>query len=200
LAVLAAGGVAAALFLSESVSETSTMPTPVPPKIDVSRPEPPPPAPPPDEAARLEEVEPEPREEAEIPPAPVPAEEEAAIRDLLDRWAATIRARNAYAQAELYAPTVDVFYGARNVTQDWVRRRRLEELQSAIRVRRFDFSNVHTELPAANRAVVTFDKSWDFAGRKRRQGLARSQLVLLKVDGRWRISSERDVRLLRGES
>jgi hypothetical protein len=50
---------------------------------------------------------------------------------------------------------------------------------------------VHTTLQGADRALVTFDKEWQFA--RGGAGKSRSQLRLRKVDGEWRIASERNL-------
>jgi hypothetical protein len=124
------------------------------------------------------------------------ATDQVAIQGLIYRWAAATRAGDADAQSAFYAPRVDVFYRARNVSRDWIRRNRDEALRKAGDIRTFKVSNLHMQQPTWDRAVVTFDKEWDFAGRKRDRGKVRGELVLLKRNGEWYISSERDVRVL----
>jgi ketosteroid isomerase-like protein len=139
--------------------------------------------------------------EDELKPAPTEASsatatDQTAIQGLIYRWAAATRAGDADAQSAFYAPRVDVFYRARNVSRDWIRRNRDEALRKAGDIRTFKVSNLHMQQPTWDRAVVTFDKEWDFAGRKRDRGKVRGELVLLKRNGEWYISSERDVRVL----
>jgi uncharacterized protein (TIGR02246 family) len=127
-----------------------------------------------------------PREDA------IPVNAEASrITDLLERWVAAARAGDAAAQAVLYAPQVERYFQARNVSRHRVQRDREQAFSKAGKVQRFQIGNVHTTLQGADRALVTFDKEWQFA--RGGAGKSRSQLRLRKVDGEWRIASERNL-------
>lgn len=122
-----------------------------------------------------------------------PAPAEAAIRDVIDRWVETSRNKNAAGQAALYAPRVQRFYGAQNVTRDWVRRYRASAFRRSGPVRRFDLDNVQLNVTGPDAASAIFDKSWLFGGRSPYSGKVRSQLVFNKIEDQWLITSERDL-------
>lgn len=122
------------------------------------------------------------------------------ISQLLDEWVAASKARDVEKMAQFYAPKIDRFYGSRNVSRDWVKRYRQEALRKAGDVRRLDIGNIDITLTGPASATAIFDKTWDFRGRSRYSGSVREQVDLRKLDGRWQIISERDLRNLRRNS
>ncbi len=44
-------------------------------------------------------------------------------------------------------------------------------------------------------ATATFDKEWTFSGDGSNSGKVRSQLTFRRINGRWLITGERDVRV-----
>jgi ketosteroid isomerase-like protein len=131
-------------------------------------------------------------EQAERTETPVDAES-IEIRNVLDRWVAAVRERDADSLAALYAPAVDRFYLLENVSREFVRRERQRDLQRAGTIRRYEIGDVQTLLQASGQAVVTFDRAWEFGRGPRRMGKTRTQLVLKKMDDAWLIVSERDL-------
>jgi hypothetical protein len=130
--------------------------------------------------------------------APLPGGDRPQIYALLNRWISASRLRNVDAQADCYAPEVDVFYGARHVSQDWVRRNRAKTLDQAGKIRQLDIQNVQIRLDSTDRASVWFDKTWDFGGGY--SGKVRQQLELRKLEPGWRITGERDLRVYKVRS
>jgi len=120
------------------------------------------------------------------------------IAQLLDRWVTASRKRDVETMSQAYAPRVDRFYGNRNVTRDWVKRYRQEALRKIGDVRRLELGNVDITVTGPATATALFDKTWEFAGRSRSSGAVREQVNLKKLDGRWQITSEFDLRKLRG--
>jgi hypothetical protein len=188
--------VAVALIAATALNRAPSQRHPAQPSpvVDRQAPEPAPPAvaaPPAEDPAAQEppvaELEIEPKRGVDDPE----------IRGFLDRWAAAAQIPSADTQAQFYAPTVDVFYFARNVTRDDVRRRLEEARHGPGGTGRVEIGNVETRLPAPHRAVVTFDRISTRAGRGERRKV-RTQLVLLKTSAGWQISSERDVGTPRG--
>ena len=115
------------------------------------------------------------------------------ITHLLDQWVGAVRQRNTAALATLYAPKVDRFYRARNVSRDFVRRERQRDFQRAGTIRRYEITDVETRLQDPGEALVTFNRLWDFTRGPRRSGKTRTQLTLRKLDDAWLITGERDL-------
>jgi uncharacterized protein (TIGR02246 family) len=130
--------------------------------------------------------------------APAPPDDQSAIRSLLENWAAASRSRDVDAQASFYTPIVDRYYGQRNVPRDRIKRERQQALEKLGDVRLYDISNIHVQLTGPNTAVATFDKAWDFASSKGSYaGKVKQQVSLRKMDGVWRIATERDIHVYR---
>ena len=114
------------------------------------------------------------------------------IHGLLDRWAASIRNRDLDAQVACYAPNVDPYFGLRNVTQQRIRDEKQRQFSQIGTVRQFDISNVQVQQNGADRATVSFDKTWDFGQRKRFAGSERAVLTVARLKGEWRIVGEKE--------
>ncbi len=122
----------------------------------------------------------------------------AQVRAVLDQWIAAARARDIGRQAQYYAPKVEAYYGARNVSRDWVRHNREQTLQRVGQIRELNIRNVQVQVDRPGHAIATFDKTWDFAPQF--SGQVRQQLILRKTDAGWKIVSERDTRVYRSQS
>jgi serine/threonine protein kinase len=130
--------------------------------------------------------------------APPVADDQTAIRSLLESWAAAFRNGDVDAQVSFYAPIVDRYYGQRNVPRERIRRERQQALEKLGDVRQYDISNIYVQLTSPNTAVATFDKAWDFGSSKGSYaGKVKQQVSLRKTDGVWRIASERDIHVYR---
>ncbi len=117
------------------------------------------------------------------------------IRALLDRWVNSIRDRNVDQQAACYAPTVNQFFGWHNVSSTRIRREKQRQFSQIGPVREFRISNVDFNETGPGKAVVTFDKTWDFGQTSRFAGSERSQLTLTNIDGQWLITGERELKV-----
>ncbi|MDZ4799480.1 MAG: DUF4440 domain-containing protein [Bryobacteraceae bacterium] len=127
--------------------------------------------------------------------APAPASE---VRKVVDQWAEAFRQRDLEAHMRLYAPSVRRFYLKNNVTTAFVRQTKQSAIQSAGQIRRYEIDNVDTNLTTPSTATVTFDKTWDFAGKTRHTGKVRGELKLEKQSsGTWQIVGERDLKVYR---
>jgi hypothetical protein len=119
----------------------------------------------------------------------------AQIYAVLNGWITSSRNRDLDTQSSFYAPKVDRFYGARHVTPEWVKQNREKALSQVEHIRDLNIDNVHVRQDRPDHATVTFDKSWDFGGGY--SGKVKQQLELRKLEGAWRISSERDLHVYR---
>ena len=125
----------------------------------------------------------------------VQASSEHGVRGLLDTYLDAERSRNPQLLAECYAPTVETFYLRQNVSRNDVLREfqrafAVYEDVHAVTISRISFSDV-----SETRATATFDKEWDLRGTKNYAGAEREQMTFQKIDGNWRISSERELKI-----
>jgi ketosteroid isomerase-like protein len=125
-------------------------------------------------------------------------DEEAALRGALRDWVAATNARDIGRQMTFYGPTINAFYRARNATSALVRAEKEHVFRNAdtidIRVAEPQISVA----PDGRSATMRFRKSYAIAGGGQdRRGEVIQELRWLLVDGRWRIVSERDLKVVR---
>ena len=125
-------------------------------------------------------------------------DEEAALRGALEDWVAATNARDIGRQMTFYGPTVNAFYRARNAPSALVRAEKEHVFRNAdsidIRIAKPQISVA----PDGRSATMLFRKSYAIAGGGQdRRGEVVQELRWLLVDGKWRIVSERDLRVIR---
>ena len=192
LAAAVAGILALALPIrmihQQSVRTAEPPPTPVaaaPANQPAAQPAPPEPQ---------EQTSPNPSGDTNVVP-PDGSQVQKEISSVLNRWADAKRRRNLDEEIGCYAPSVDRFYGQRSLPADQLRREEQNVLSRIGTVQRFEISNLKFHRVSPEWAVVSFDKNWDFHGRTRFTGSSREELVLRPVRGRWKISSQREVKV-----
>lgn len=120
-----------------------------------------------------------------------------ALRSSLDGWIAATNARDVERQMAFYAPTLDAFYLKRNASRQNVRAEKARLLSQVTTV------DVRASEPEINvssdgrTAIMRFHKSWDFKGAQPSAGEVIQELRWLKTDDGWKITSERDVQVIR---
>lgn len=94
-----------------------------------------------------------------------------------------------------YAATVDYYKGGR-VGQAKVRADKQKAFESYEAIN-FDISNMKiTPDDSGEKATAVFDKEWSFEGaEKNSSGKVQQQLTLVKVGGKWKIASEKDLKI-----
>jgi ketosteroid isomerase-like protein len=131
-------------------------------------------------------------------PSPV---DTAAVRNevtaLLNGWADSSTERDIDAHMSYYADTLDVYYNKRNVGASTVRadRRRAYDTYQTLDI---SLSNIRItpDATTGERATAVFDKTWSFEGEEKvTSGSVQQELRLAKIDGRWRITGERDLQV-----
>lgn len=125
-------------------------------------------------------------------------DEEEALRLALKDWVAATNQRDIGRQMTFYGPTVNAFYRARNATSDLVRAEKEHVFRNAdtidIRVAEPQISVA----PDGRSATMRFRKAYAIAGGGQdRRGEVIQELRWLLVNGKWRIVSERDLRIVR---
>lgn len=109
-------------------------------------------------------------------------------------WRSAMVSRDLDSYMANYADTVD-FYTKRGISRSTVRAdkaRAFAAYDSMI----VNVSNVDVAVGStSDTAIVTFDKEWTFSGRDTSRGKVRSRFEFRRINGRWLITSERDVRV-----
>jgi hypothetical protein len=116
------------------------------------------------------------------------------VSEVVQSWKSLTESRNINGYMSLYAPTVD-YYNTKGASINSVR----ADKQNAFR--RYDqieinISNLRvTPDDSGRQATAVFDKEWVFDGEEYSSGKVQSQLQFREVNGRWLITSERDLRV-----
>lgn len=133
-----------------------------------------------------------------MPPLPPPTDNDERSRGEVTQriygWKSMLESRDLNGYMDNYASTVD-YYRRRNASIGEVRadKARAFSLYDSMRT---DISNMTVSVSASgDTAVAAFDKEWNFRGRDMSSGKVRSQITLKKINGRWLITSERDLKV-----
>jgi hypothetical protein len=139
---------------------------------------------------------------ATLTPAPKPtlnSEQSQAVTDdvenLVDEWKASSENLELDAHLSQYAPTVDYYKGGRiglaRVRAD--KQRAYEQFDSIT----FNITNMKVTPDASGeKASAIFDKEWTFEGENKfSSGKVQQQLTLNKIDGKWKITGEKDLKI-----
>ncbi len=117
------------------------------------------------------------------------------VESALTAWADTIRQRNLDAHMEYYTEVLEVYYNSTNVSRAQVREDRAAAFSkyNSLDMR---LSNLNISIdPSGDRAIANFDKTFDFRGSdKNFSGSGLNRFWLKKIDGRWRIAGERELK------
>jgi hypothetical protein len=132
-----------------------------------------------------------------------PAEIETSKKEaesLIYGWKSTAEAHNLETNLSSYADTVDYYKGGK------INKAKLKASKEPA-YKKYDQINIEisemkvTVDPTGEKATVTFDKEWDFAGTDKdgneiyNTGKVQQQLILNKFNGKWKIVSEKDVKV-----
>jgi hypothetical protein len=135
---------------------------------------------------------------AETPVARAERDEAALLRDSLEEWIAATNARDIGKQMTFYPQTMQAFYRTRNVPREAVRAEKARVFKQARRidVRADEPEIIFTEEGRA--ALMRFRKRYVIEGGPGdRRGEVIQELRWRKTNAGWKITSERDVRVLR---
>jgi hypothetical protein len=116
------------------------------------------------------------------------------VKDAVDDWVNSSESLDLDGNLDYYADSVD-YYIAGRVNRSRVRadkQRAFDQYDSI----NFDISNLKiTPDTSGEKAVAIFDKEWKFEGAgKNSTGKVQQQLTLSKIDGRWLITGEKDLK------
>lgn len=148
--------------------------------------------------ASLPTVSPSPTVAPSVKPALNPKEAETIrsdIENVLEDWKTSTENHDLDAHLDNYADTVNYYRGG-EVSSAKVRADR-EKAFSMYDTLEVSLDNIEiTPDATGEKAVVTLDKKWDFQNDvKSNSGKVRQQLTLAKIQGRWLIIGERDLKV-----
>lgn len=120
------------------------------------------------------------------------------IREVLDAWVASFRARDASRHASCYAAVVERYFLKTNVTRDQIERDKQAAFLRIASIRRYEITDVVIAAQLPDRYSATFRKSWDTpsANGIPFSGEEIQKLVFGKFDDGWKIVSEEEVQIL----
>lgn len=132
-----------------------------------------------------------------VSPIPPPIDESAIKSEVSKEvygWKSALESRDLNSYMGNYAGTLD-YYTKRGVSIGTVRadKARALALYSSMQV---GISNMSVSTsPSGDTATAVFDKAWTFSGNGTSSGKVRSQLIYRRINGRWLITSERDLKV-----
>jgi ketosteroid isomerase-like protein len=131
-------------------------------------------------------------------PAQTPETEKRVLQTALSGWVNATNARDVNGQLSYYAPRLEVFYLLRNVPRETVSAEKRNTFSRADRVS-ISVADIAVEVGRdGSTAVMKFRKQYVIeAGGSRRDGEVLQELHWAKTDSGWKITSERDLQVLR---
>jgi len=113
----------------------------------------------------------------------------------LEGWTESTRDHDLDAHMDYYATQLEAFYRQPNADRSVVRAR-LRQAFDQYDDLDISISNLKVQLDQTGQsATAVFDKKWRFEGNSVSRGAVQQEIKLRKVDGRWLIISERDLRV-----
>jgi len=126
-----------------------------------------------------------------------PQSDTEALRSALNDWIAATNARDINRQMSFYNQTVNAFYLTRNVSASDVRAERERVISRASSVDIHAGQPVIRINPDRRSATMRFIKRYSIVGNgQTRSGEVLQELRWQRVNGRWKIVSERDLKVL----
>jgi YD repeat-containing protein len=120
------------------------------------------------------------------------------LRGLLDEWVAATNARDIDQQMSFYAPTLDTYYRASNVSRDFVRADKARVFGRADQIEVRAGAPEITVDREGRTATIYFNKQYEIrGGGQDRRGEVVQELRWRLTDKGWEIVGERDVSVIR---
>jgi hypothetical protein len=134
-------------------------------------------------------------------PSPAPTISDSADPELrdeivgeIDGWRETTEEMDLDTLMAHYAPRVD-YYNKRGAAVDYIRGDKSRAF-SRFETIQMKLSDIQvTQNAAGDKVTAVFDKTWRFQGARTSTGKVREQLELSRINGRWLITAERDLKV-----
>jgi hypothetical protein len=131
------------------------------------------------------------RPRASTPTAVVPE-----VHAVLEQWDQALRSGNPKKITAFYAPTIDSYFGERNVSNSDVAESLARSAARYGKTTVLQVSDIRITPMGDSRASATFRKRWQTSGRHLYSGETEERVTLSKHNGVWKISSEQETRVL----
>lgn len=128
--------------------------------------------------------------------APLAATSAPTVHAVLDEWGQALRSGNSKEIAAFYTPTIDSYFGERNVSNSEVARSLARSAARYGKTTVVRLSGIRIMPIGDTRASATFRKRWQTSGAHLYSGETEERVVLSKHNGVWKISSEQETRVL----
>ncbi len=117
------------------------------------------------------------------------------VSEKIDAWKRATEAVNLNGYMNYYADTID-YYSKKGASLESVRKDKQKAFSKFYNIE-INLSNLRVTPDASGmRAVAVFDKEWNFEGDESYSaGKVQTQLQLRKIDGRWLITGEKDLKV-----
>jgi ketosteroid isomerase-like protein len=124
-----------------------------------------------------------------------PDEVKKEVSDVIYSWKSASESLNLEAHISKYADTVDYFNKSK-VNRNFIKSDR-QKAYNKYQYIKIDLSNMSvTPDSTGENATAVFDKAWRFENdEKTSEGKVRSQLKLSKINGQWKITGEKDLKV-----
>jgi ketosteroid isomerase-like protein len=120
------------------------------------------------------------------------------LRAALDQWIAATNGRDIEKQMSFYMPELKAFYLSRNTSQNSVR---IEKTRTFAAAKSIDIRAAEPEIifqDGGRAAIMRFRKKYNIDnGSRNRSGEVVQELRWQQTAGRWKIFSERDIKVIR---
>jgi len=115
----------------------------------------------------------------------------AEIASVVQRWAETLFNDDLDAHMQLYAPTLSVFHGRRNVSKESVRQEKERILGQYQNAHSYRISNILLSEGEDGSVVAVFRREWSAnSGEQASSRSEQDHLTLRRIDGAWKIVGE----------
>jgi serine/threonine protein kinase/ketosteroid isomerase-like protein len=116
------------------------------------------------------------------------------VTAVIDAWTKSFESKNLNAHMRYYAPTLHTYFLDRNVDRSFARKTVADYLARYSKLS-FNVSPVEVRVESSGeRAIATFNKSWNFEGAPPSSGTTLERVWLRKAGNRWVITGVRDLR------
>lgn len=117
-------------------------------------------------------------------------------KDTLNAWESASENHDLEKHIGFYGDTLEYYYKSKNVPVSKVREDRAKAYQTFNDNIEVDLSNFKVTPDASgNKAIVVFDKEWNFEGTKYSSGKVQQQITLTRIQGEWKITGEKDLKI-----
>jgi ketosteroid isomerase-like protein len=123
------------------------------------------------------------------------AGDEQGIRITLAEWIESFKQKDVSAQADCYAPEVEVYFRKRNVSRAFIAEDKARAFATFAEIRKFEINDIKVSFESSEQATATFNKTWDTikTSGKPFAGSELERLDLTFVEGKWRIKREEEL-------